>query len=134
MPSHYLYEPVVGRGLSIEEYFVVDPGKEVSNFYTRYFSGFSGEDILRDPDASVEAAVKELLHGYDVLGVVERLDLFEAQLKRKARLVGSLQSIKVNVTGRKPKTESQKVLNKAAEINVLDIEVYSSVKRHLGLE
>jgi hypothetical protein len=134
MPIHYLYEVVVGGGLSIEEYFEMDPGQEVSNFYTRYFSGFSGADILRNPDAAVEVAVKNLLHGYDVLGLVERLDLFEAQLKGKAGLVGSLQPIKVNVTGRKPKTESQKVLNKAAEINVLDIEVYSSVKRHLGLE
>lgn len=129
-PIHYLYDRIHREGLSLRDYVSSGLSHELSNHYTRHFSGLSREEVEQAPDAAVAKALASLRR-YDLVGFQDDLPGFIENLRRTAKLRLPFPERKVNVTeGRKKVEDLDAPTRQAIEAaNALDLRVYAELKR-----
>lgn len=132
--NHYLYSTVCGSGISLEEYATSSLSDELQNWYTTHYAGVPTDVAVKKPEETVGKAVEVLLTRYDVVGFLDRFDLFMQTLRAKANLRCKYGDRRVNVTRDRPHYDSipQSVIHKIEQVNSLDLDLYRRVREVVG--
>jgi hypothetical protein len=87
-PAHIHHDFVMREELSLAA-FARDPRVPgAQNYFTYQLSRLPREEIARDPQSAVEAALAFLAREFDLVGSLARLDVFATEVAEAARFAG----------------------------------------------
>jgi hypothetical protein len=129
-PAHYLYARIHAHKMTIQDYVSSGLSKELQNWYTTYFSGFTCPRAESNPDQSVSAAMDILTSRYDVVGTLENFSSFIQQLRDQANLSHPYRGKINNATPCRPATASlpEATIQAIRQANELDLLLYRRVR------
>jgi hypothetical protein len=123
--SHYLHEFILSNKLSNLDFEIV-PTIEVRNWYVHHFSAWTKEEVVTSPKESLEAAYKNILANYKVIGFQDKMDFFLNYLEKEFELE---LNYKKSFRNKSPKSDPEIIFDedfkkKITEANSLDIELF----------
>jgi hypothetical protein len=127
--SLYYYLKLEGR-MSLEEFAITAPHKEVENDQTRRIAGVDPE-VGGCNEATLELAKNNLRRDFAVVGVVERLDETLSLLREAFGWTDEIPCVARNVNSDRPSRASlpSSALDAIRARNELDLELYEHVHR-----
>jgi len=128
--QNYLHDRVINENIQLEDYASSLLSLELRNWYTTHFSGLSLDEAESAPEASVRAAVKNILENYDVVGFQDDLAAAVRALIDVARLYRRFDTKRVNETIGRVKTSDvpERAKQAIAEANYLDVRLYARLR------
>ena len=133
-PSHYLYNDIVGKRMSLIDYATSNLSGELRNNYVSRFLQLPAKEAERDPDKSIMGAYNILKDDYSVVGTLDNLNSAMHSLARIATFRNEFKVTKLNETVDRPRLMEidQITLNTIAEVNHLDVSLFELVKTNLA--
>lgn len=125
-PNHYLHDHIIRNDIQLEDYVTDDLSPELSNWYTKHFSGFTSGHAAADPVAALERAYEIITERYDIIGFQSDLPETMAAVRAVAGLDGVFPNYFLNQTVGRERLEdvSELARRRIAEANQFDIELY----------
>lgn len=116
--------------MNLEKFVTSNVCDGVNNWCTRHFSRLPHSEIARDPARALDLALECLTSEYHIVGILEDLPHFVAQLRRKANLVRKCRDMRLNVTEDRPSLAEipASTIEKIQELNRLDISLYRAMQ------
>lgn len=125
--GHHLHARVKQSTMSLEDYATSGISAELDNFYTWHFSEVPAEQIHEIPDEAFRSAQESLSAHYDIIGFQDDLSGAIHRLRKAARLYlpykGQVYN-RAKISNERDNI-SQNTRNVIAEVNHLDIKLYS---------
>jgi len=132
--ENYLHDRVVRSNIALKDYASLDLSKELRNWYTTHFTGLSIEQAEKNPDESVNLAVKIILERYNLIGFQNDLRSVMNRLRESAHLFKPFDNKIYNKTRKRAQLEdiSEEARRNIAEVNFLDIRLYNKLQESLS--
>ncbi len=129
-PAHYLYDKLKNDSLSLLDYATSDISGELRNTYVNRFLDGPSNQLENYPEQRVALAFSKIVAEYDVVGVLEKLDVTMNKMVEVARLPKTFRSQKLNVTTKRPSIEAidPETINAIREVNNLDMQLYDMIR------
>ena len=132
--ENYLHDRVVRSNIALKDYASLDLSSELRNWYTTHFTGLSIEQAEKNPDASVNLAVKIILERYNIIGFQNDLRAVMNKLRESAHLYKPFNNKIHNKTRSRTKLEniSEEARRTIAKVNFLDVRLYNTLQERVS--
>lgn len=127
--SHYLYDKIHRKKMSLKDYVEAEFSHELKNHYTLHFSGLSLKQAEADPDASIALAL-EKIRRFDLVGFQDDLSGFIESLRREGGLSRPIPKRKTNVTQNRKNVQDLDDATREMIVasNALDLQLFQKVQ------
>lgn len=130
-PHHRLYSSITDNNISLKDFCAEKHNiLQVRNWYVKYFSGLSYEQINKQSDYAVNLAFKNIMNDYDLIGFQNEYNAFIKHLDAIAGFQPSKEDSMVrNATANRLKVSelTEVELKSISENNILDIQLFQKL-------
>lgn len=132
--QHYLHDQIVKLNLQLADYVCSGLSSELKNWYTKHYTGLSDGEIEVAPEKAVHHAARVVLERFDIIGFQDELTEVMQELRNTARLTKKFENKVLNKSRGKnnPQNIAETTKKTIAEVNSVDIELYSLLKARLS--
>ena len=132
--QHYLHDRVVGENIKLEQYATLGLSEELSNWYTTHFTGWTLDEVNRNPTGALKCALEVVTQKYDIVGFQNDLPGVAEQIRTAARFTDAFENAMTNQTRkrlslREISDEARKSIGGA---NAVDLDLYSALERQFA--